>query len=53
MSVKDTERYEKVADIAINNIFEAGFSSKGESRGMKSLSRVVPAPIGTELTERI
>ena len=29
-------------------------SVKGEgSRGMKSLSRVVPAPIGTELTERI
>ena len=27
--------------------------TKGESRGMKSLSRVVPAPIGTELTERI
>ena len=25
----------------------------GESRGMKSLSRVVPAPIGDELTERI
>ena len=29
-------------------------STKGESsRGMKSLSRVVPAPIGEELTERI
>lgn len=25
----------------------------GESRGMKSLSRVVPAPVGEELTERI
>ena len=25
----------------------------GESRGMKSLSRVLPAPIGEELTERI
>ena len=39
------------------NFFEKylrNVGTKGESsRGMKSLSRVVPAPIGEELTERI
>ena len=45
------------ADDSFLNFFEKylrNAGTKGESsRGMKSLSRVVPAPIGEELTERI